>query len=255
MNKLQKSLVIKQIPSTTLPIFVLELKHDSTVVPTSSDTRKYKMKPKDSLFSPFVEVQASNQRTVLIRKTTAVWLLQECKQVSSDGLFRVRSKQPHTCASECDKFLHSTQRVNGNPCVAFSFSLRVVCIYINHKRRIGRVLHFAKCTDKASEYTQQYKGYSAEISAKNIGVLCTMYDSVPGSTRLLQISQCTLNVYRPLSSCTVKPPKKGRIGDGAFVPCREVVLFSEVLLISAIYCLKIGYYTLYIDSFIGIIEG
>ena len=27
----------------------------------------------------------------------------------------------------------------------------------------------------------------------------------------------------------VKPPNKGHVGDGHFVPCREVVLFSEVL--------------------------
>ena len=30
-------------------------------------------------------------------------------------------------------------------------------------------------------------------------------------------------------STTVKPPNKGHIGDGPFVPCRETVLFSEVL--------------------------
>ena len=57
---------------------------------------------------------------------------------------------------------------------------------------------YCKMHRQASEYTQQYKGYSAEISAKNIGVLCTMYDSVPGSTRLFQISQCTLKL-----TCTV----------------------------------------------------
>ena len=28
---------------------------------------------------------------------------------------------------------------------------------------------------------------------------------------------------------TVKPLNKGHVGDGPFVPCREVVLFSEVL--------------------------
>ena len=28
---------------------------------------------------------------------------------------------------------------------------------------------------------------------------------------------------------TVKPPNKGHFGDRPFVPCREVVLFSEVL--------------------------
>ena len=32
-----------------------------------------------------------------------------------------------------------------------------------------------------------------------------------------------------VNSNTVKPPNKGHIGDGPFVPCREVVLFSEVL--------------------------
>ena len=28
---------------------------------------------------------------------------------------------------------------------------------------------------------------------------------------------------------TVKPPNRGHFGDGPFVPCREVVPFSEVL--------------------------
>ena len=28
---------------------------------------------------------------------------------------------------------------------------------------------------------------------------------------------------------TVKPPNKGHVGDGPFVPCKEVVLFLEVL--------------------------
>ena len=32
----------------------------------------------------------------------------------------------------------------------------------------------------------------------------------------------------PFGECTVKPPNKGYIGDGPVVPCREVVLFSEV---------------------------
>ena len=31
------------------------------------------------------------------------------------------------------------------------------------------------------------------------------------------------------SGNTVKPPNRGHFGDGPFVPCREVVLFSEVL--------------------------
>ena len=31
-----------------------------------------------------------------------------------------------------------------------------------------------------------------------------------------------------MTAITVKPPKKGHIGDVCFVPSREVVLFSEV---------------------------
>ena len=47
-------------------------------------------------FSPFVEISLYDQ-TVCIRKTTIVWLLQESEFVSNDRLFRIRSKQPHSC--------------------------------------------------------------------------------------------------------------------------------------------------------------
>ena len=30
------------------------------------------------------------------------------------------------------------------------------------------------------------------------------------------------------STCTVEPPSKGHFGNSHFVPCRDVVLFSEV---------------------------
>ena len=36
------------------------------------------------------------------------------------------------------------------------------------------------------------------------------------------------NLNDSWESFTVKPPKKGHFGDGPVVPCREVVLFSEV---------------------------
>ena len=43
---------------------------------------------------------AHNGKTVFIRKSTAIWLFQECKHVSSDRLFRVRARQPHSSESE-----------------------------------------------------------------------------------------------------------------------------------------------------------
>ena len=48
----------------------------------------------------------------------------------------------------------------------------------------------------------------------------------------VRFTSCTctqLLVLRFGIAYTVKPPNRGHFGDGPFVPCREVVLFSEVL--------------------------
>ena len=47
-------------------------------------------------FNPFVEVHMRDGQSIFIRKTTAVWLLQEGERVSTDRLFRVRNKQPYS---------------------------------------------------------------------------------------------------------------------------------------------------------------
>ena len=56
----------------------------------SKDQVKYKIQPKKAKAFPFLV----NGRSLYIRKTTAVWLLQEGERVSTDRLFRVRNKQP-----------------------------------------------------------------------------------------------------------------------------------------------------------------
>ena len=48
---------------------------------------------KGKKFSPFLEVKGS---TIFIKKTIAVWLIQESERVSSDRFYRVRRKQPYT---------------------------------------------------------------------------------------------------------------------------------------------------------------
>ena len=55
-----------------------------------------KQKTSKVKFSPFVEVITSSNKAILIRKTTALWLLQEGERISSDRLFRVRCKQPYS---------------------------------------------------------------------------------------------------------------------------------------------------------------
>ena len=75
-------LSFKRLSGTPLPMFDMDK--------ASSVGKKTKRK-----HCSFVEVK-HNGKTFFINKTTAVWLLQEGERVSSDRLFRVRSKQPYT---------------------------------------------------------------------------------------------------------------------------------------------------------------
>ncbi len=158
LNNLQKSLVLKQIPSSTVFIFV---PCDSAVdhVPTSLDTQKYKMKPKDSPFSRFVKVQASSQRTVFIRKTTAVWLLQESEHVSSDRLFRVRSKQPYS--SESNKLLLSTENINENLHVSTLVSLGELCAFMDKDN------YWIRTIINLDEYYNLQTAQTNQVSTRN----------------------------------------------------------------------------------------
>ena len=59
------------------------------------DTSMSKQGTLSSKFSPFVEIFNEQGTSFLLRKSTAVWLLQESERVSTDRLFRVRAKQPY----------------------------------------------------------------------------------------------------------------------------------------------------------------
>ena len=47
-------------------------------------------------------------------------------------------------------------------------------------------------------------------------------------TEMLEVSWLGTKLIQIFKGATVKPPNKGHIGDRLVVPCREVVLFSEV---------------------------
>ena len=72
-------------PSSGMPIY----EHVET-----QDKKGRKQNQKS--FNPFVEVHMRDGLSTFIRKTTAVWLLQEGERVSTDHLFRVRHKQPYS---------------------------------------------------------------------------------------------------------------------------------------------------------------
>ena len=50
-----------------------------------------------------MEVVTSSNKSILIHKTTAIWLFQEGERISSDQLFRVRCKQPFSDNSTAGK--------------------------------------------------------------------------------------------------------------------------------------------------------
>ena len=65
-------------------------------VEVQNEDQKTSARTGQSKFNPFVEVLTHNHKSILIRKTTALWLLQEGERISTDRLFRVRSKQPYS---------------------------------------------------------------------------------------------------------------------------------------------------------------
>ena len=74
-------------------------------------------------FSPFVEVSL-NDHTFSIRKTTAIWLLQENERVSSDRLFSVRDKQPFTSTS------HPVMSIScANPVISATLTVGDLCLF------------------------------------------------------------------------------------------------------------------------------
>ena len=60
-----------------------------------------------------------------------------------------------------------------------------------------------------------------------VPVTCERCDHVFRSKR--KAERNSMKRMRAVESDTVKPPNKGHFGDRPVVPCREVVLFSEVL--------------------------
>ena len=92
MQKQQK-IFYKQIPSSTIPMYQQVEKSDD-----SKRLQKEKLKSISTMkkFNPFVEVITSSNKKILIRKTTALWLLQEGERISADRLFRVRCKHPYS---------------------------------------------------------------------------------------------------------------------------------------------------------------
>jgi len=123
MQKHFKSLVLKRIPSISLPLFGLAANTTANV--DHGKAAKLTMVNKGS-HSVFIEIH-HGEKTVYVRKTTVVWLLQEGEWVSADRLFQVRTRQPRAVSST--KTMHIAQIDTSDPIVCDNISIGNVCVF------------------------------------------------------------------------------------------------------------------------------
>ena len=87
-----------------------------------------------------------------IRKSTAIWLFQEYERVSSDRLFRVRTKQPNSSESHAN--IPKTTDVNNLPAICETIHVGDVCVFQNtngSEWKLGKVLQFFTILAKAAK--------------------------------------------------------------------------------------------------------
>ena len=140
-----------------------------------------------------------------IHKTTAIWLFQEGERVSSDHLFRVRCKQPYSSSTPLAKCSAVSKDIDMQPIVSSTVQIGELCVFKKDNGwSIGRVLQFAKLQEKRIS-GQQFKGLKAEVSKSDLGVLCSWYTPMSGSSNFQLLKEsCTTSVithcYHPLKS-------------------------------------------------------
>ena len=153
LDKLQETIHLKKITSTTIPMYQKDSSCDIV------------LKKSKQIF-PFLKI-ITDDREFFIRKSTAVWVFQENERVSPDSLFRVRCKQPFTSET-----LQLPQNLNGKvPIVTKVISLGDICVFTTKPNwKIGQVLQFAKC--KALGNTLNHTQVKQQIYPQKIWEYC-----------------------------------------------------------------------------------
>ena len=151
---------LKKKSNTSLPTYIQSAEKGSIhshSYSTVVDSRKSKK-------TPFVEYNGA-----YIRKTTALYLLQENYQVSNDRLLRVRSSQPSHLFSASDLENNSSSFVRmGDLCLFHRVD--------SEKVLLGRVIQFSYL--EGSKKQREYSGTFVDMSIdsyKNIGVFTNWF--------------------------------------------------------------------------------
>ena len=170
-EQMEKSSVLSVQDIISISEDITLIKDKSTSIPSyrplgesASAGRRYSLFNKAGK-SPFIEYNGH-----YIRKTTALYLLQEKNQISNDRLLRVRSSQPSHLFND-DNVEDSGPRSkveSGDLCI---FN-RIDC----DKKLVGRVIQFSylEGTKKQRQYSSSYVDMSLE-SHKDIGVFANWY--------------------------------------------------------------------------------
>lgn len=132
---------------------------------------------------------------MFIHKSTAVWVLQEGERVSSNRLFRVRTKQPFSTEKQHKTETKSLEHPSACPTVGIG---EVCAFRYNHSWRIGKVLKFSFFKEK-TKGSQQYRGIVANVDDLRIGVLCTWFTSTTVAPNRLFMSNDVNHEYISLA--------------------------------------------------------
>ena len=118
--------------------------------------------------SPFVEYGDN-----YIRKSTALYLIQENDPLSNDRLLRVRATQPSHLYSATNVEMNARHRVRAGELCVFSR------VDSEERLLLGRVIQFSYMygNKRERQYTSNYVDLSKD-SKTNIGVLCNLYQCV-----------------------------------------------------------------------------
>ena len=128
------------------------------------------MRQKDTTKSAFVEYDG-----VYIRKTTALYILQENPQLSNDRLLRVRSAQPSHLFTGINDGARS-----GPQTTVYSGDLCIFQRIDTEKYLLGRVVQFSYMEGSKSErqYSSTYVDTTDEERLESIGVLANYYQAI-----------------------------------------------------------------------------
>ena len=144
----------------------------------------------NSLFVPVVV----EGRSIFIRKKTAVWLLNDGERVSSDRIFRVRSKQPNESKETIKLSTIMSDPVENKPIVSNHVVIGDFCVFYDGTvPKIGKVLQFLKYDIKGKKIN--YRANYATVG-DNFKLLCTWY-TIDTKSRQCHMTT-TENMYIPI---------------------------------------------------------